>query len=496
MEKYVAAKVKLNDLGIHDSGYKEVSVLKYIIGYFDNEKNFIVENDTEQHLNNFDECGVLKYIFPISIANLCFEYGGYEGDEFLCDYIAYYIKDICSKQYFQKYIAETDSFNFYKVTNEDLNAIEVDPNLNFFYSKHDEKIIKKLNNNSKCCSINKTLSTSNLELKNNTFFDINYNNLCREVKKVIKGQDSQIEDIVVAIKQHYLAVNRNDNMITKMKANILIAGDTGTGKTKILDIIAKNINVPLVVEDSTKFTEEGYVGRGCDEILHDLYSKADGNLNKAERGIVIMDEIDKKAQIKNEDVVSTKAVFDGLLKIMESHKFFLRGIGEFDTKNIVFVGLGAFAGMNNKIGHPKTAGFNTPLIDESMNTFKQLQPENFINYGIPGEWIGRINTWILMNKITENTLQTILESSDENLLLFFTKLLKEQYNITLQYDENLIEAIAREAFKLKTGARGLDVVIMKTLEEARKEIFSTEKINKKLIINEKTVSNPYAYILK
>ena len=218
--------------------------------------------------------------------------------------------------------------------------------------------------------------------------------LYNTITKTVIAQDEQIKQILIALKKHYLS---EDN---KMKANILMAGPTGTGKTEILTQIAKQINVPIAILDSTQFTQEGYVGRSVDQAIKQLYDNADRDINKAKKGILVFDEIDKKASSERE-TIATKAVLDSLLKIMDGTDYYVPNLGSINTSKMVFVGSGAFSKIVPDF--EKEIGFNNQ-INKKTSYKENVNVDSFIKYGLSPEFIGRINELVLLNDLSINDL--------------------------------------------------------------------------------------------
>ncbi len=298
-----------------------------------------------------------------------------------------------------------------------------------------------------------------------------------EVKKYIIGQDKQVRQIITAI---YRSMN-----FRTMKSNILIVGKSGTGKTETIKQIAKILHLPYTIEDATKYTQEGYVGNSVEDMIYNLFENANYNLEKAQRGILVIDEIDKKAR-KNEiidashDATGTE-VLKSLLKIIEGTTITLR-MGEnydvteikFNTKNLIVVLLGAFDGIDkivNKRLNRTTIGFRTVSEERDEESSSRILKQDLINYGIPEEFVGRIDTIVEMKNLTEQDLSTILKKSKLSIFKSYKmELIKKK--IILVHSEELFDLIAKQSLSLDTGARELNSTVNYMFERILYEVFS------------------------
>jgi ATP-dependent Clp protease ATP-binding subunit ClpX len=317
--------------------------------------------------------------------------------------------------------------------------------------------------------------------------NIDVEDLYKKVTAVVKSQDSQVEDIVTTVAMNYIANNKHS------KSHILITGPTGTGKTAIMGCISEYLNIPIAEYDMTQISVAGYVGKNVDDALIRLYNNANRNLERAQRGILALDEIDKKASDRNDDV-SGRGVLNSLLKILDGTVFDLeieRGIKvPFDTSNITVVAMGAFANMKKDKRRP--VGFCSK---EEAAEASEYGFDDYVKFGIPGEFMGRFTTLVTLNDLSLEDLESILLTSKLSPLLMKKEILKDDFDVNLNYTDAYVEAVARRAIALKTGARSLKRTVYESLKKAENRIMR-ERIYKELILDEKTVSDNKAYVLK
>lgn len=284
----------------------------------------------------------------------------------------------------------------------------------------------------------------------------NIKTVVKNVLQYIIGQDNQVRQIITAI---YRAIN-----FKTIKANVLIIGNSGTGKTATIEQIAKKLNIPYTIEDATKYTQEGYYGADVIDMIYHLLENAGNDFEKAQNGIIIIDEIDKKAGHNEHDVAGTE-VLKSLLKIIEGTRIKIpdfddplaEGMFDFDTRNIIIIFMGAFAGMD-KIReerlNKKTFGFSINQTNQDKVANSRFTKQDLVKYGMPEEFVGRIDTIIEMNKLTEQDLTVILRKSKLSIFKKYQTEL-EQKGVSLIYDEKLFKLIAKESLALDTGAREL-----------------------------------------
>lgn len=296
----------------------------------------------------------------------------------------------------------------------------------------------------------------------------------------IIGQDKAKIVLSVAIANHYKRINKPPKNLEISKGNVLIVGPTGSGKTLLAKTVAKYLQVPFVVADATSLTEAGYVGDDVETMIAMLINAADGNIELAQKGIVFIDEIDKIAR-KSESTsitrdVSGEGVQQALLKLVEGTKCRVSINGnrkhpkaetlEVDTKNILFIGGGAFVGLKEIISnriHGTSIGFSASLnkiVQE--DELVQVTPDDLVKFGLIPEFVGRFTTTVTIGELTTEQLVSVL-SNVKNSYVDQYKYLFEIDNINLNFSKESLYEIASCAQKLKTGARGLQTEIERVL---------------------------------
>lgn len=291
----------------------------------------------------------------------------------------------------------------------------------------------------------------------------------------IIGQDSAKIAISVAIYNHYKRIyNKTKTEIEK--SNMLMIGSSGTGKTLIVKTIAKLFDLPYVIADATSLTEAGYVGEDADNLVRRLIQNANGDITKAQHGIIFIDEIDKKSR-KGESAtvsrdVSGEGVQQALLKLIEGTVLKIEeGYDEsydFDTKDVLFICSGAFVGLDEIIrkNHIKTSigiGATLNTTDTRALIAKNVTPDDFIKYGLIPEFVGRCPITVVFDDITVDILLRILTEPKNNIVSQFQALFKYE-GVALDFDDKYLFNTANKCIQQKIGARGLRSIIEKDLQ--------------------------------
>ena len=330
--------------------------------------------------------------------------------------------------------------------------------------------------------------------------------VCDYLDQHVVGQRDAKQVISVAIVNHYKRISNPDPDIEIQKANILMLGPTGTGKTLMARTVARYLNVPFVIADATTLTEAGYVGEDVESLISRLYIAANGDVEQCERGIVFLDEIDKISRKSESSTVSRDVSGEGvqqaLLKLIEGTKCRISPQGsrrtpstdsvEIDTANILFIGGGAFVGLDQivKTRVQGTAiGFGAMLTDTNADAVPAT-PDDLVRYGLIPEFVGRFSSTVNLQGLSKAQLIDILTSIKNNFIAQY-KWLFEQDGVVLDFDSDSLELIADRTLRSRTGARGLHTELERVLLPHMFDLPRYSKQNIiRVVINKDQVNTP------
>lgn len=325
------------------------------------------------------------------------------------------------------------------------------------------------------------------------------------------GQDRAKKALCVAVYNHYKRIRSNtpDSDVELKKSNILLVGKTGTGKTYLAENLARMLDIPFAITDATSLTEAGYVGEDVENILLRLIQAADGDIEKAQRGIIYIDEIDKIGR-KSENPSTTRdvggeGVQQALLKIIEGtvanvppnggRKHPMQEFLQINTSEILFICAGAFDGIENKVKKRlggKSLGFGAESAKEKTGgeLLKDIEPEDIIKFGLIPELVGRLPIIVALNPLDKEALSRILTEPKNAIIKQYKHLFKLD-NVELSFDDEALDAICELAIKRQTGARGLRAIVENALLDIMFELpskpdYTSCRITKETILNGET----------
>ena len=515
----VAMQMIKNDLGYGIYVYRPVGLVK---GCYDSQLDVFttVYGETYESIksNTGEENGI--FYAPHSLNELMETYE--ESDElvvmnkFYDDLINYLYIGLCDSETWNIDIAAIDLNSicglFEQKNNEEEN-VEEEKNIYFSFTEDNLKELMKLESLKKIREVLNEI----IEQAHNTNFSgedeknlevstddsnkklivakeeskkMKLSELKNEVLNCIIGQDDAVKAVTTT-----MIVNENSKN-PRHKAHILIAGPSGTGKTEMMNIISRKMNKPVFKADATAYTKEGYVGKSVYSMLRGLLSAADEDIEKAQNGILIIDEIDKKAGGSEKDDVSGTAVLNSLLKIMDRDVVEIETSREqtipFDTSNLTIVFMGAFSDLYSRKENKNEIGFGTTSSNEEKDI--KITKQDLIEYGLPAEFLGRISKVVYTKELKENDLVNILLKSEISPLKmeeeFFADL-----GIKLKYNKQYVKQLAKNCIKHKTGARELKSEVQKSLERVYEEVLDNPEKIKVLKLTADTANDNKKYFV-
>ena len=321
---------------------------------------------------------------------------------------------------------------------------------------------------------------SNATVNSNELKDIDPVELKEFLDKYVVGQENAKIVLSVAVANHYKRIGNTSTELELDKANILLLGPTGCGKTLLAKSVARYLDVPFTIADATSITEAGYVGDDVESLITKLLSAANGDVEKAQRGIIFLDEVDKISR-KGESTsitrdVSGEGVQQALLKLVEGTICRVPAAGssrknpqaemiEVDTKNILFIAGGAFVGLEEVVKRRSNAGgigFGVAIKDNTPGSLGDVEPDDLVKYGLIPEFVGRFPTSVVLTELSEGQLIYVLTEIRNSLVAQYTYLF-ETDGIALKFSIDALHDIAHNAFKRKTGARSLQAELERIL---------------------------------
>lgn len=449
--------------------YEAIDLIR---GFFDSETHYFVDENGEIYIHfsafETDHKEAQYFIGHIQIPEYLTTFIDQNFEQFKDEYLQKY------KQYF----FQCRSNGIVCVRKEDNKKSLYEDDMTIVYdvlveATHDlEEVVEKL-----VAQMNEKLqteATENLQIKSSTNFNPNITKtpaeIFHETQEYVKGQDEAVRRIVTNIYQYLKFQNG-------AKDNMLIIGPTGVGKTFIFETLSKILDLPFIIYSVPGLTQAGYVGRSVDDILIQLIMSCNGDIEKAQHGIVVLDELDKLASVKDSNSkIADEGVQNEFLKLIEGDKRLVTiGQGmdkqeiEFDTSNIIFVGTGAFQKIFSE-KTPKKMGFGAEIEPQKKNA--SVTKDVLSTYGIKPELIGRMPVVIQLRALEEYDLCDIIMNSKKSRLKSIERLITDECGITINNLDEIVHKIARNALAENIGARGINSTLANLMNNIYYEIFN------------------------
>lgn len=345
-----------------------------------------------------------------------------------------------------------------------------------FCGKHKDAVVKLIVGSdvaicNECVDLCQNLLQDDPAPKTDASISLDPRDIKKHLDDYVIGQNNAKMVLSVAVANHYKRIKNVDNKTEIEKANILMLGPTGSGKTLLARTVARYLDVPFVIADATSLTEAGYVGDDVESLISRLYAAASGDIEKTQRGIVFVDEIDKisrrsESQSITRDV-SGEGVQQALLKLVEGTRCRIQPTGgrkhpggemiEIDTTNILFIAGGAFVGLENIVKNRikgTSIGFRAEVNQETKGQLDYVTPDDLVRFGMIPEFVGRFPTWVALQELQLEDLLRILTDIKHSYVEQYQWLFKQD-KVELEFSKSALKKIAENTIKNKTGARGL-----------------------------------------
>lgn len=381
-----------------------------------------------------------------------------------------------------------------------------------FCAKHKDDVRKLIVGNNvaicnECVDLCQSLLTDEVASEPRDLTDVDPQDLKAYLDQYVIGQDRAKQVLSVAIANHYKRIHHNTNDIEIDKANILMLGPTGSGKTLLARTVARYLDVPFAIADATSITEAGYVGDDVESLITRLLSAAGGDVAKCQRGIIFVDEIDKISR-KSESTsitrdVSGEGVQQALLKMVEGtvcrvppqggRKHPAGEMLEIDTRNILFIAGGAFVGLDQIVKkrlRGTSMGFNAEVTPDQSVTLANTVPDDLVKFGMIPEFVGRFPSWVNLEELTTDDLVHVLTDTKNSLVKQYQHLFSLD-QVDLEFEKSALESIARRSAEFGTGARALHSEMERVLMPHMFQIkrYRSQGINR-VVIDPAQINNP------